>query len=192
MRGRATTESSPDAFKSPSKKEPQSKLQRSHAQDQGTDQLSRNKEAQDVTSRILALADERAYLLGMPKPSNETRNGIITGLDNISFLNETLARKDAGEEAEELASRKFHKKIKAENNRYEALVKISKALMEKNDVLRRKQNELLQITVDRMEGGARKGADVCVKMFLILLGIVLGVMLGVALRPERIADRSFA
>ncbi|KAL8904259.1 MAG: hypothetical protein Q9207_003386 [Kuettlingeria erythrocarpa] len=176
MPGHKKTESapSPDASNPGRKSEPHSKLQRPpQPQDQGTDQLSRNKEAQDVTNQILALVDERAYLLSMPKPSHEAKAGIIAGLDNITFLNETLAKKDAAEEALESDARKMMKKLRAQNSKYSKLVaeveatdkSVNRELETLNGLLKRRVEQLEK----QLEQGPRTGMAPLTK-------IVLGVM----------------
>ncbi|KAL8919852.1 MAG: hypothetical protein Q9208_006585 [Pyrenodesmia sp. 3 TL-2023] len=154
MPGQSTAECASSRRKS----EPHSKLQRPpQPQDQGTDQLSRNKEAQDVTNQILALADERAYLLAMPKPSNETKAAIIAGLDNINFLNETLAKKDTAVEALEHDTRKANKKFRAQTSKFERLIAESKAIQNSNFAYLEKINERLKKKVERLEQELERG-----------------------------------
>lgn len=102
--GGQETIQSPSSTPSRRKKAPKAKPQHpSKPQDEGTDQLSRNKEVQDVTNQILTLIDERAYLLGIPKPSSAAKDGIIATLDGINLLTVQLTRKEA--ELEEMRTK---------------------------------------------------------------------------------------
>ncbi|KAI4196684.1 MAG: hypothetical protein LQ346_003177 [Caloplaca aetnensis] len=180
MPGHKKTESaaSPDASKTGRQSEPHSKLQcPPQPQDQGTDQLSRNKEAQDVTNQILALVDERAYLLSMPKPSHEAKAGIIAGLDNITFLNETLAKKDAAEEALESDARKMMKKLRAQNSKYAKLLAEEKAM----DKSTNRQLETLKGLLERrvehlekqLEQAPRRGMTMVMKILVSMVTLML-------------------
>ncbi|KAI4158022.1 MAG: hypothetical protein L6R39_000549 [Caloplaca ligustica] len=60
-------------------------------------QPSPKKEAQAITKRILSLVHDRARLLGLPKPSKETKDGIVAALDDIDSLNARLAKKMSAE-----------------------------------------------------------------------------------------------
>ncbi len=169
---------SPDASKTGGKSEPHSKLQRPpQPQDQGTDQLSRNKEAQDVTNQILALIDERAYLLSMPKPSHEAKAGIIAGLDNITFLNETLAKKDAAEEALESDARKMMKKLRAQNSKCSKLLAEVEAMDKSTNRQLETLNGLLKRRVEQLEKqleeGPRRGMAPVTKIALTSMTFML-------------------
>ncbi|KAL8745686.1 MAG: hypothetical protein Q9184_007844 [Pyrenodesmia sp. 2 TL-2023] len=158
------------------------KLQRpSQPQDQGTDQLSRNKEAQDVTNQILALADERAYLLAMPKLSTETKASFIAGLDNINLLNETLAKKDTAVEALESDTRKATKTLRAQIAKFQKLLAESNAMQNSNYQQLEKINKLLEKKIERLEEKLDKGpgkkTEMCMNILLVVATVMVGVML---------------